>query len=382
MIYFDNSATTKPCQEAISAMERVAKEQWGNPSSTHAVGMQAHTVLKTARDTLLSALGAPAKTVQQEQSLVFCSSGTEANNLALFGTFWAKKHTTPPRIITTDSEHPSVLEAVKRLAELGAEVVYLSTRSGAIDMEQLQQALTPQTILLSIMRVNNETGAVYDTKNAFALAKQKCPQIVTHSDCVQAFGKIPVSVRDGADLITVSAHKIHGPKGVGALYICPDVLRAKKIVAHLFGGGQEGGLRSGTQNTAGIAGFGAAVAHLHPMTQAQAVRQYLLSHLPKEVQPNLPAVCAPHILHLTLPNIKSETMLNFLSAKGICISAGSACAAHGKKQNHVLLAYGLTPAQADCSVRISLSHDATVEQADAFLEALQQGLNTLVRIKR
>ncbi len=383
MIYFDNSATTKPSDAVLAAMSEAARELWGNPSSVHAVGDAAQRMVRTARRAVLTALGAPANTAQDEQSLVFCGSGTEANNLAVFGTYYAKNHRTTPRIVTTDSEHPSVREPIARLAAQGAEVVYLSTRGGELDLEQLRAALTPNTVLLSMMHVNNETGAVYDVPTAFALAKQMCPNIVTHTDCVQAFGKIPLSVKTlHADLVTLSAHKIHGPKGVGALYVAPELFRAKKLVPYILGGGQEGGMRSGTENTVGIAGFGAAVTALHDMRAAKEVRQYLIDRLPTEIRPNLPKTAAPHILSITLPQIKSETMLHFLSARGICVSAGSACAAHGKGVNYVLSAFGLSQREADTTLRISLSHDATTEQADALLDALKQGLDTLIRIRR
>lgn len=380
--YFDNSATTQPCKEAVAAMQEAAEQLWGNPSSVHAAGDAAQHLVKNARRAILRALGANANTVTDEQSLVFCGSGTEANNLAIFGTYYAKKHRTTPRIITTDSEHPSVLEPMARLAEQGVEVVYLSTRGGEIDLEQLRAALTPNTVLLSMMHVNNETGAVYDVARAFALAKQLCPNVVTHTDCVQAFGKIPTRAKSlRADLVTVSAHKIHGPKGIGALYVAPEILKAKKLVPLIWGGGQENGMRSGTENTVGIAGFGAAVEAMQPMTEAAKIRDYLIAHLPEEIQANLPKNAAPHILSLTMPRIKSETVVSSLSSRGICISAGSACASHGKKVSHVLSAFGLTREQADCTVRVSLPHDATQAGADALLEALAYAVAHHIRMK-
>ncbi len=384
MIYFDNSATTMLCEEALIALQQTAKE-FGNPSSAHGLGAKSHTLVDHARKVILRSLGAPALTPMDLNCLIFTGGGTEANNLAVFGTYHAKKHAVPPRFITTDSEHPSVLEPMRRLESRGAEVIYLPTKGGTLDLAALEQVLTKETVFLSMMAVNNETGACYPIKEAFALAKQRCPGIVTHTDCVQAFGKIPLSVRNlGADLISVSAHKVHGPKGVGALYVSPEVRKAKKIVPYLLGGGQEYGLRSGTENVPGIVAFGAAVgAPSFGKTEACAqVRDYLLSHLPEGVIANLPPVQAPHILNLTLPDLKSETVVHFLSAKEIYVSAGSACASHGKGGSHVLKAFGLTDRQADTSIRISLANDATVADADGFLEALQQALATLVRIRR
>ncbi len=384
MIYFDNSATTPLCSEAKAAMTE-AMEQFGNPSSVHGQGAKAHAITDRARKVILKALGAPAMTPADLSALIFTGCGTEANNLAVFGTYHAKKYAFRPRFITTDSEHPSMLEPVRRLEEWGAEVVYLSTKGGKVELAELEQALTPQTVFLSMMAVNNETGACYPIQEAFAMAKKKCPGIVTHTDCVQAFGKLPLSVRNsGADLISISAHKVHGPKGVGALYVSPEIRKAKKLVPYLLGGGQENGFRSGTENVLGIAAFGGAVsAPDFGKTEAcAAVREYLLQHLPAGVQANLPPVCAPHILNLTLPDLKSETVVHFLSAKEIYVSAGSACASHGKGGSPVLRAFGLTERQADTSIRISLANDVTVQDADAFLEALQQALSTLIRIRR
>ncbi len=383
MVYFDHSATT-PLSPKVKERMAAAIECFGNPSSVHHVGNEAQKTVTQARKEVLFALGVPMKAPADANSLIFCGSGTEANNLAVFGTVRAKNRTRMPKVIVTDSEHPSVLEAVRALEARGeAKVDYLSTRHGALDLNQLQTLLTPDTVLLSIMAVNNETGACYAVKEAFALAKERCPDIVTHSDCVQAFGKIPLCAKTlGADLITLSSHKIHGPKGVGALYVAPHILKEKKLVAHLYGGGQENGLRSGTENTIGIAGFGAACADMQPMTTAAQVRDYLLARLPEGVKANLPTTPAPHILNITLPCIKSETMLNFLSSQQIYVSAGSACASHGKHASYVLRAFGLTDAEADASLRISLSHDSTIEEADAFLSALQKGVQMLVRMKK
>ena len=380
MIYFDNSATTQPCEAAIVKMREAAESIWGNPSSLHQAGLRAHHLVEDARAQILTALGVRGSA---SGTLFFCGSGTEADNLAVFGTAYAKKSGRVKRIVTTDSEHPAILEPCKQLEARGDfEIVRLSTRGGKLDLAELEEAITPDTILLSVMTVNNETGACYDVKSAFSIAKQKQPQIVTHTDAVQAFRKIPFSATSlGADLVTISGHKIHGPKGIGALYVANAVLKAKKLVPLIYGGGQENGMRSGTENTIGIAGFGAAAAQPVSMEQAAQVRAYLLAHLPQGVQANLPAVAAPHILNLTIPGLKSETLLNDLSQNGICISAGSACASHGKHVSHVLLAFGLSAKEADCSVRVSLQETSTIAEADAFLAALQTSLATRARIR-
>jgi cysteine desulfurase len=293
-------------------------------------------------------------------------------------------------VITTDSEHAGVENAMQALERDGFEVVRISTRGGELDWEQYQNALSDRTFLVSIMSVNNETGALYDLSRAFALAKAKDPAIVTHTDAVQGYLKCrlaPAALR--ADLVTVSAHKINGPKGVGALYASPEALKRRDFVPCLLGGGQESGFRSGTENVIGIVGFGAAaeegyknlnqaVAHL---TDLREYAEERLSTLP--VRLNIPTgKRAPHILNLTLPDIKSETMLHALSAKGICISHGSACSSHAQKVSSALTAFGLSADDAASSVRISFGVQNTREQIDRFANVLSEELNRLVRIHR
>ncbi len=380
-IYFDNSATTKLSSAAAQAMMKTAEELWGNPSSLHHIGLAAERVLQRSREVLLRALGIRETGSLAGRQLIFTGSGTEADNLAVFGCAYARQRKRGGRIIVSDSEHPAILEPCKALEQDGFEVIRLSTSGGRLDLDALERAITPETILLSIMSVNNETGAVYPVKQAFSMAKRLHPGIITHTDAVQAFGKIPLTVAStGADMITLSAHKLHGPKGVGALWVRPSLLTSKKIVPLLRGGGQEGGMRSGTENIAGIAGFAAAVEEIH--LPDSFARTYLLSHLPEEVHPNLPLEgCAPHILNLRLPGIRSETMLHFLSSRGICVSAGSACSSHDGGPSHVLLAYGLTAQEASCSIRISLDCHEEQEDLDYFLAALAEGVQKLARIR-
>lgn len=383
MIYLDNSATT-PLLPAVRDAMCAAMEHFGNPSSVHIAGQASAKILSDARNTVRRALSLPPERPAGD-TLVFTASGTEANNLALRGVALAKARNRGMEIITTDSEHPSVLATLDALATEGFTIKRLPTTGGAVQATDLLAALTPRTLLLSIMHVNNETGARYDVPRLFALAKRKYPNLLTHTDCVQAFGKIPLSIASlGADLVTLSAHKIGGPKGVGALYISERVRRTKAISPVLFGGGQELGLRSGTENTIGIAGFAAACetvpTQLAEMGRVSALRERLLAGLPCEIKANLPASPAPHIVSITLPHIKSETMLNFLSGKGICVSAGSACASHGKGGSPTLLAFGLFPEQADTTLRISLSHTTTETEIDTLLSALHEGTATLVRM--
>ena len=386
MIYFDNSATTALSEAAKSAMI-AAMDVYANPSSLHKSGLDARKIVENARGSVATALG--LRSVQPGQ-IIFTSSGTEANNTAIFGTVYAKKRRLSNRIITTDGEHPSVENALKKLESEGFEVIRIPTKSGVLDFDAYREALKTSPVLVTMMMVNNETGAVYDVARAFDMAKRNCADTVTHCDAVQGFLKCkftPQSIK--ADLVTVSAHKIHGPKGVGALYIDAQMIKTKKIVPYILGGGQEFSFRPGTENTVGIAGFGAAAETEHKAFSANvenmsALRSYLIDGLASlDVTLNIPeGNVAPHILSITLPNIKSETMLHFLSGKDICVSSGSACSSRSLKTSHALTAFGLLPAKADCTIRVSLNTYNTKEEADEFIAGLKQGIETLVPIKR
>ncbi len=386
MIYLDNSATTPLCPAALEAM-REGLETFGNPSSLHAAGQAAHAKLTQARKQVATALGMRDL---RPGELIFTASGTEANATALWGTVHAKERRHANRIISTDCEHPSVEEMLCRLERKGLEVVRISTRGGALDTEAAIRALETPTLLVTMMLVNNETGAVFDVARVFAAAKQRDPRTVTHCDAVQGFFKVPFTpVGLHADLVTVSGHKIHAPKGIGALYIHPDIIKTKRIVPYLPGGGQESGMRAGTENLPGICGLGAAAAaglatRTEDITHMITLRDELEARLgAMGVQVNRPAGArAPHILNLTLPDIKSQTMLNFLSGKGICVSSGSACSARSAKVSRALLAFGLSERQADCSLRVSLSAGNTAADIAALCDALDDGMRTLVRIRR
>ena len=385
-VYLDNSATT-PLSEAAQAAILATMARYGNPSSLHTPGLEAETVLTTARRQVATALGVRNPAPGQ---IIFTACGTESNNTALLGTAYAKTRREANRIVTTDSEHPSVEQVLQKLERDGFEVVRISTRGGVLDSEAAMAALGEKTLLVTMMMVNNETGARYDIEPIFREAKRRNPNTVTHTDAVQGFLKCKFNVRDlGADLISISGHKIHAPKGVGALYIDPALIKAKKIVPYLIGGGQESGLRSGTENTLGIAAFGAAAedgfAHLDEhLAHMSELRTYAIEQLTAAgLVLNLPSgACAPHIVNLQLPAIKSETMLHFLSAQGICVSAGSACSSHGKHTSPSLTGFGLTPAQADSSLRVSLSPYNTHQEIDALVAALTRGTATLVRMRR
>lgn len=379
MVYLDSSATTRVSDAAAKKMIEAATVIWGNPSSLHNVGLEAERLLTEARLRVLTALGVRNG---KKENLVFSGSGTEANNLALFGVAHAKAHNHGKQIIITDSEHSSVRESARRLSEEGYRVCSLPTRGGVLDFEALEQALQYETVLISCMLVNNETGARYEVERAFAMTKRRYPNAVTHCDAVQGFLKVPFTPEKlGADLISVSSHKVHGPKGVGALYVSSPTLKAKRIVPLICGGGQESGLRSGTENIPGIAAFGEAVLAGFSADAALATRAYLLSHLPEEVTPNIPVgQYAPHIVSLSLPSIRSETMVHFLSSRGICVSSGSACASNAVSHGSAALAaFGLDAKRADSTIRVSFDDAVTTEEIDCFLAALREGIATLVR---
>lgn len=385
LIYLDNSATTPLCSAARARMVE-AMDCYGNPSSTHAAGQAARTLVENARREVARALGVNAP---RPGELIFTACGSEADNLAILGSAHAKTRRAATRILTTDSEHPAVREPLAQLAREGFEIVPIPTRGGVLDVAAAEALMDERLFMITMMFVNNETGARYPLERVFAAARRRAPQALLHCDAVQGFLKTPFTARSlGADMITLSAHKIGGPKGVGALWVNPTVLTAKRLVPTLLGGGQESGYRSGTENTVGIAGFGAAAAAGHAsladdLARMRQLRDGLLARLAElapEVRPNLPPENAPHIASLTLPRIKSETMLNYLSRAGICVSAGSACSAHAKnKTSSALLAFGLPAAEADSTIRVSLSPANTEAEMVQFAQVLAEGVATLVR---
>ena len=383
MIYFDNSATT-PLSDAAKREICESLDSFANPSSLHTLGYKAQKKLEENRKDIMSALRA------KNGRLIFTSSGSEANSLAIFGTVNAKQRRTANRIITTDCEHPSVANALEELLKNGFEIVKIPTNGGELDMAALDAALEKPVFMASIMLVNNETGSVFRVFEAFDKIRAKYPDAVCHTDAVQGFLKVgfsPATLR--ADLITVSAHKIHAPKGVGALWVSDAIIKARKLVPIIHGGGQETGFRSGTENTLGIAAFAAAAkegATNHPsyIAKISDLRAYAVEKIKMEcpeISLNIPKLPAPHVLSATMPSIKSETMLHFLSAKGICVSSGSACSSHSKKTSSALLAFGLDPKKADCTIRISFSRYNEKEEVDELVKALAEGLSTLVRIR-
>ncbi len=384
-VYLDNSATTPLSLAARSAIGEAA-ECFGNPSSLHTLGQRAEGLVTKAREQIMAALGAR----RGQGTVVFTSCGTEATSLALFGTAYAKTRRESVRILTTDSEHPATMRALESLEKDGFEVVKIPTRGGALDMEAVSAALDKRIFLATFMLVNNETGALYSVKEAFARIKRAYPDAITHCDAIQGFMRVrftPASL--GADLISVSGHKVHAPKGVGALYIAAELLKAKRIVPFLRGGGQEMGMRSGTENVIGICAFGASVADMSVRREEIEVKLGELYGYATErldslgVRINRPiGAKVDHIINMTLPDIKSETMLHHLSADGVFVSSGSACSSHSSTPSGSLIAFGLTPREADCSLRVSLSEYNSREDIDALCESMKTGLERLVRIRR
>ena len=371
MHYLDNSATTRVSKTAADKAYEIMTEIYGNPSSLHLMGMNAEKELELARKRVSAALGATS------EELFFTSGGTEANNTALFGAAYAKRRS-GKRIVISSVEHSSVLEAAVRLEQEGFEVVRIAPQiDGRVYAEDVAEAVNDDTILVSVMLVNNETGAVMPVKDIFEAARDKNDKIICHTDAVQAFGKLDFTPKKlGADLLSVSAHKVHAPKGCGALYI----KRRVRIIPRQFGGEQEKKIRPGTEALPLIAAFGAACAEFDVEGNGERVaelngyaRQRLLEI--GEVVINSPENALPYVLNISAGRVRSETMLHFLEERGVFVSSGSACAKG--KPSHVLGAMGIDRDRADSALRISFSKLNTKADVDALCEGISLGLKTL-----
>ena len=368
MIYLDNAATTRPCAEAVAAVNDALTARWGNPSAVHRLGIEAARLLRAARQDVAEAMGA------ETERVFFTSGGTEANNLALFGAAYANRRR-GKRIVTTAIEHESIIQTADQLEAEGFEVIRLQPdKTGNITKQQIESAITPDTILVSVMRINNEVGSILPVECIRrAVQKAGAPALI-HTDCVQTFGKVPLRPdKLGVDLMTVTAHKIHGPKGVGALYVRKGV----RLLPRTFGGEQEKKLRPGTEAAPLIAGFGAAVSAL-PDLRAQNAAVKELNAYTKERLAEIPGLtfnsgdqASPYIINICVPTfMRSQTIIQELSANyGICVSSGSACAKG--KRSHVLTAMGLPEQVIDKSIRLSFSGQSTQREADAFVDALR-----------
>ena len=374
--YLDNSATTQPCKEAVEKMNYALRTCWGNPSSLHSKGIAASELLEEARNNIAKKLSC------ESEEIFFTSGGTESNNIAVFGAANAQKRR-GSRIITTSIEHSSVEESVKALENQGYDVVRLRVNErGVIDERQLYAATNPSVVLISMMYVNNEVGSIQPVEFAKRAVVHSGANALIHCDAVQAFGKVQLKPYNmGVDLMTVSSHKIHGPKGAGALF----VKKGTKLVQHSFGGLQENKIRPGTEPLPAIAGFGAAAAAIPDYSESLKyvtdLRNYMVAKLRAVdgVRINSPENALPYITNISVEGIPSEVMLNYLSGLGICVSSGSACSKGHKSR--VLRAMNLSDDVINTALRISLSVFTTKEELDYLIGGIISARKTMRRLK-
>ncbi len=367
MIYFDNSASS-PMSEGVLEVMREELAHFANPSSLHRLGFEAEQRLKKAREQVAKSIGV------SPEEIFFTSGGTEADNIAVFGAV-AKLRRRGNRIITTDSEHPAVAKCMDRLEGEGFEIIRLSTRGGKLDPVEIARAANDKTILAAVMHTNNETGAIYDVSAVSRLVKAKSPFALVFSDGVQGYLKSPFTPAAlGVDLLSLSAHKICGPKGVGALY----VKKGTNLPSHVCGGGQEKGLRSGTENLPGIIAFGKAAEEGKAGLEADCARMHAIRRLIKAELSGDPRIsfneaekASCHVLSMTVRTLRSEILLHMLSEKQVFVSSGSACSSHSGK-SPVLQNFGLNPKDADCTVRLSFSRLNTEDEAVEFCRILRE----------
>ena len=381
-VYLDNSATTRVFPEVAQLMTRIMCDDYGNPSSMHMKGVQGEQYIRYAKETFAKLLKV------QEKEIFFTSGGTESDNLAIIGCAGANvragKH-----LITTRIEHPAVLETMKYLEKQGFEVTYLGVdEKGIVRLEDIQRALRPDTILVSVMHTNNEVGSLQPLEEIGALIKKYNPNILFHVDAVQGFGKFRIYPKKmNIDLLAVSSHKIHGPKGVGVLYVGDKV----KIHPIAFGGGQQKGMRSGTENVPGIAGMAKAAemvyAHLEEdVNRLYELKEYFVNGVQKieNVQVNgyTGRDSAPHVVSVSVRGVRSEVLLHALEDKGIYISAGSACASNHPKISETLKAMGVEKDLLDSIIRFSFSTLTTKEEIDYTLQAMYDMIPMLRKYSR
>lgn len=380
--YLDNSATTKPCKECIAAVADMLENNWGNPSSLHNLGINAMKEVILARAVIAESLGV------HKEELVFTSGATEANNLAVFGAVKARKRL-GSRIVTTAIEHESVLQSVQELEKQGFDVVYLKPdNSGNITKQQLFDAVNKDTILVSMMYVNNEVGTIMPVDQIKRAVKRAQSPALIHIDCVQAYGKININAKKlGADLISITAHKIHGPKGIGAIYINKDSNLTNQNFARTFGGEQERKIRPGTECAPLIAGFGAAVKAFENLNEQKKYIKELndyarekLGEMDGVVFNNNPD-SSPYIINMYVPTfMRSQTILQELSANyNVYVSNGSACAKGNK--SHVLTAMDLSDEIIDKSIRISFSRNSSKEDIDLLTASLKDLIKKHPKVK-
>ena len=381
-VYFDNSATTRCYDSVKDIVVKAMTEDFGNPSAMHLKGVEAEKYIKSSAESLARLLKV------QEKEILFTSGGTESDNLALIGATFANKRS-GNHIITTSVEHPAVSQPALFLQEQGFEVTYLPVDSrGVVKMDALKAVLREDTILVSVMYVNNEVGAVMPVEEIAALVHEKSPKALFHVDAIQAFGKYRIYPKKmGIDLLSVSGHKIHGPKGVGFLYINEKA----KIQPQILGGGQQGGMRSGTDNVPGIAGLGTAAVEIYKNLEENVENMYRLKeHIAQglekigDIRMNGMELRegAPQILSISVMGVRSEVLLHSLEERGIYVSAGSACSSHKRKPSATLAAMGMSKDQIESTVRLSFCEENTIEEADYFLQVMGELVPMLRRYSR
>ncbi len=382
-IYLDNSATTKPRRSVIDAMINMMEEEYGNPSSLHRMGFDAEKRVEASRKTIADFLN-----VSQDE-IVFTSGGTESNNIAVQGVVNKYKRN-GNHIITSSIEHPSVMNIFKHYEENGYDVTYLDVDSdGRIDLKQLEESISDRTILVSIMYVNNETGVVEPIKEIKETIKKVNQETKLHVDGVQAFGKIDIDIKGlGIDVFSFSSHKIHGPKGIGGLFI----KKGLNLNPIIFGGGQEKNLRSGTENTPAIVGLGKAVDEIantfkEENARIKAVKLYFYNKIVdniKDIKTNslLDERSSPHILNISFLGIKGEVLLHYLESDNIYVSTGSACSSKGKSKSSVLKALNLTDNEIEGAIRFSFSYENTIEEMDIVVGKVKLAVEEIRKITK
>jgi cysteine desulfurase len=374
-IYLDNAATTRVDKKVVEAMLPYFTEKYGNASSQHLVGQEAKRALEEGRHVIAKSINA------KDNEIIFTSSGTESNNFVLKGLFFANKETGKNHIITTKIEHDCILNSCKWLEKQGAKISYLNVdKQGFIDLNELRNTITPETLVVSVIHGNNEIGTIQNIEEIGKICREKT--ILFHTDACQSYTKTEINVKkQNLDLVTLNAHKIHGPKGVGALYIKSGI----KITPLLHGGGHEKGLRSSTENIPGIIGFAKAVKladekHIKHMIK---LRDKLINGILQIPNTNLNGPRENRLcnnINVRFNNIEGEAIGGYLDAYGICSSTGSACSSHTLEPSHVLLALGLSPLEANSSLRLSLSRENTEEEIDKVLEVLPKIIEKLRKI--
>lgn len=386
-VYLDNSATTRVFPEVAELMTKIMCEDYGNPSSLHMKGVQAENYLRYARETLARILKV------SEKEILFTSGGTESDNLALLGCAFANRRR-GNHLITTQIEHPAILQTMRYLETVGYRVTYLPVDScGQISLEDLSESVTPETILVSVMHTNNEIGALQPIAEAGALIKKRNPDTLFHVDAVQGFGKARIYPKKmGIDLMSASGHKIHGPKGIGLLYMGEKV----KIQPILHGGGQQRNLRSGTDNVPGAAGLARAAELLYQhydedMERLYQCKKYFMNGVRRidgtKINGLLPgepdgAGTAPHIVSVSFEGVRSEVLLHALEEEGIYVSAGSACSAHKPQPSATLKAIGVEKSLLESTIRFSFSVYTTREELDYTLQAMYDKIPMLRKYTR